>query len=189
MGYLSIAMAALLVAGAAAGGALAVLGQGGLVGAGLIAILGSAAALLLVYLAIERLGGRARGLLEGRRRGAAMACAVAYGVVPMVAVVALQLIADGRVPAAGGDTLALPWRYAVAAAPTTLLGLFAGRARRTLWSIRAYAAHLSAAMLLLAPGADRVALGLLMLLPAVLPMVVGFFLALADQRAVRAVRL
>ncbi|WP_375428373.1 hypothetical protein, partial [uncultured Sphingomonas sp.] len=153
-------------------------------------------ALAASYLAAEPLAPLARLLLVRGDRGAARLCAAAFGLLPMLVLTAGQLAVFRSIErAAASPALLHLWTYAVATGPATLLAFAAGRSRGTLWSIRAYAGHLSwwiliTAMAAAGTGAASVPMqAVLMMLPSVLPGVTGFLLALADPRAVRTVRL
>lgn len=193
MGLLAILMAALLVAGLAAGAMLAALGAVAPVATGLLTGTVFCAALAAAYLAVEPLARLARRLSVRGHAGAARLCAAAFGLLPMLVLSAGQLAVASPAESDGSSSwLLIPWNYAVATGPATLLGLAAGRARKTLWSIRAYAGHLSCWILLAATaggGLVSPAIAALTMLPAILPATVGFLVALADPRALREVRL
>jgi hypothetical protein len=84
------------------------------------------------------------------------------------------------------------WSYGVATGPWTGFALHAGRDRRTLCSIRAYAGHLGYwlfSFLVLLCNAPVAVAALVMLLPAILPITVGWLLAVANRDSLRNVRI
>lgn len=190
MGPLTIVMALLLAAGVLAGTVLALSGPAELALAAALVLAGTAVLLAAAYRAVEPLESVARRAWANRKIRAARLLAILFGLLPMLALVALQLVAGRLLDRPAPPLFAAGCFYAVATGPATLLAALAGRERRTLWSIRAYGAHLGA-WALLAIGAPSIPpLGaLLALLPAVLPVTVGALIALADPRALRAARI
>ena len=181
-------MALLLIAGALAGLAL-VGGHAELSLAGALTLLVSTPLLALVYRACEPLEAAARRLLASGRTGTGRVCAMLFGLLPMLALVALQIVAARLLARPAPPLLAALWFYAIATGPATLLAALAGRERRTLWSIRAYAGHLAGWIWLALGSVSPAAAALLALLPAVLPVIVGALIALTDPDALRSSRL
>jgi hypothetical protein len=192
MGLLTIPMALLLALGTLAGVALLLTGAGGAVASGVALIVAACAALGGLYLACEPLARVAFGQASAGRIASARVAALAFGAVPALAVSGVEIAALALLPEPGRppSLLAAGWAYAVATGPATALAAIAGCERRTLWSVRAYAAHLSCWILLVgdavaAPGIWRVAA----LAPGVLPAAIGAVIALADPAVLRTTRL
>lgn len=194
MGLLTIPMALMVVLGSLAGVALLLAGSGGLVASGAVA---SAAALIVTgcaalgggYLACEPLARLAFRQVSAGRTASARIAALAFGTIPALAVTGVEVAALALLPRSSPASalLAVGLAYAVATGPATVLAAIAGRERRTLWSVRAYAAHLSCWILLVgdalsAPGFWRIAA----LAPGVLPAAIGALIALTDPRVLRA---
>lgn len=190
MGPLTIPMALLLVLGALAGPVLALSGRADLVLDGALAFVAATALLALVYRACEPLEAAARGRRARGGIASGRLYAILFGLLPMLALVGLQLAAVKLLARPAPRLLAGAWFYAVATGPATLLAASASRERRTLWSVRAYAGHIGGWIWLALGGpwaASSVAL--LALLPAILPVGIGALIALADPRTLRSSRI
>ena len=192
MGLLTIPMGLLLLLGALAGVALALGGAPGWTLLGAAWFAGGCALLLLAYRGCELLEASAQQLQRAGRIGAARAAALCFGLGPTLAVVAFELaVARALLPPPGsGAWPAAGWTYAVATGPATLLAWRATLERRTLWQIRAYAAHLSGwALLAFAHRLPGPWLAAVVALPIVLPAAVGALIARADPDALQVARL
>lgn len=189
MGPLTIPMALLLVLGALAGPVLALSGRTDLAVAGALAFAATTAMLALVYRACEPLEAAARRRSALRKTASGRLCAILYALLPMLALVGFQFAAMGLLARPTPQILSAIWFYAVATGPATLLATLSSRERRTLWSIRAYAGHMSGWIWLwLGPQAAST-VALLALLPAILPVGIGAMIALADSRTLRSSRI
>lgn len=193
-GALTIPMVFLSLASGLAGLGLLVLGDRRLVLAGL------AAALLCLILArlmesvVIAIDHRAAVSLKHGWRSQARVLAVTSGAAPMLVILTAEIICVHTTMDAArhaSQPLAWLWAYGVATGPWTLFAARASRFRRTLASIRAYAAHVALWLFLLAfaAGVSPVMAGAAMLLPAILPFTVGMLLALADRDALTNVRI
>ncbi len=194
MGVVTIPMALLSIAAALAALWAAISGDGSLVA---IAAAAFAAGLALA-LVFERLSilldGQAWTILGRSGRGAGMAMGVASATLPILALLAWQFgcfigIAQG---AAGHPVVRWLLSYGVATGPWTLLALRIGSDRRTLCGIRAYAGHLGywlLSILVLGFGVSADVAVWAMPLPAILPLIVGTLLAVADRDSLRNVRI
>lgn len=191
MGLLTIPMALISALGGLAGLVLLVTGSGAVVASGAILLFGGFVALGVVYRVCEPLARLASRRARSGRTASARGAAIAFGSIPVLALTGLQFAALSFVAKADPSSLLVAgWAYAVATGPATALAAVAGRARGTLWSVRAYAAHLSCWMLLTGQAVRAPAgwaLGALM--PGVLPVAIGALIALADPRILRTARL
>lgn len=187
MGVLSILMAMVLLAGTAAALVLALTGS--LAPAAAIWPVVATAGLWLCYRAVEPAARWARELRVRNARGPGRLAAALHGGVPASVIIGYQ-IATVRAPGLGSALHPIVL-LAVMTAPATVLAWRAGRQRRTLWSARAYGAHLSGWALLTCIwlGLPLGVTATLMLLCHVIPATIGYLEALADPGVLRSVRM
>lgn len=193
MGALTLPMAVLGMASVPAGAALLVLGDWRVVAGGVV--LGALCYLLARPLerAAIATDDLAVAALARRRRARARGFAMASGALPMLVILAAEVVTVRALTASASaaSPLAWLWAYGVATGPWTLWAARVSRFRRTLAGIRAYAAHLAMwlfGLALLAGGSWGVAVAVAAL-PAALPLAVGVLLALADRGAISDVRI
>jgi hypothetical protein len=194
MGMVTVPMALLSVASVAALLWLMVSGGGLLVA---IAIVAFAAGLGLA-LVFERvcilLDAQAWTTLKRDGRGAGMAVGIVSSTLPMMALLAWQYACFIGVAQGAGDHPFARWllSYGLATGPWTLVAVRIGSDRRTLCGIRAYAGHLGywlLSTLALGAGLPAGIAALAMPLPALLPLIVGTLLAVADRDSLKNVRI
>ena len=194
LGLLTIPMALLSAGGIVAGVVLAMRHDWSAI------VIGTAAFLLCSILArlleqlVIRIDDVAAGALGRRDRSVARIVAVVSGALPMIVILASELVCLRGVQAYASTGTAFAvwlWGYGVATGPWTLFADRVSRFRRTLVAVRAYAGHIAlwlfsvlALVLHVSPG---VAVAV-MVLPAALPFVIGMLLALADRDAIANVR-
>ena len=194
MGLVTIPMALLSIASLIGGAWLLAIGAWQLV------LLGLAAFGLCTLLApaLERLvisidDAAADALAKRGRRSANLIAAISGGL-PMAVILTWEyacfhLLVSG--PSEAPVVARWLWSYGVATGPWTLFAMRVSRFRRTLCGIRAYAGHLAywlLSILILAAGAAPLPAAVSMILPAILPFMVGLLLAIADRDALRNVR-
>ena len=194
MGVVTIPMALLSVAALLGTAWLAGSGSGLLVA---IAIIAFAAGLGLA-LVFERLAmmldAQAWTSLKRRGRGIGMLVGIVSASLPMIALLAWQFGCFVGIALGGADHALARWllSYGVATGPWTLLAVRIGGDRRTLCGIRAYAGHLGywlLSVLCLDLGMSAEIAGWAMPLPAILPLIVGTLLAVADRDSLKNVRI
>lgn len=195
MGVVTIPMALLTLASAAAALWLLATGTIMLVLAGVLALV---VGLVLAW-ATDRAAEAAEDLAMAVRRrcGAVLGqvAALACGIAPMAVLLGWEYavfahIVQPRV-VTGAAIAAWLFSYGVATVPWTVHAQLVGSDRRTLCGIRAYAGHLGYWLLGLAVafGASLPMALATMALPAILPVTVGALLAVADREALRNVRI
>lgn len=129
---------------------------------------------------------------SGRRAG--LAVGMVSAALPMVALLIWQFACFIVIVQGSDDHLGARWllSYGVATGPWTLFALRIGSDRRTLCGIRAYAGHLGywlLSILVLAFGWQAGVAVWVMPLPAILPLIVGTLLAVADRDSLKNVRI
>lgn len=195
MGFVTIPMALFSIASVLAGLVLLLSGATHTVLIGLAGFVVASAIAVLLERHVIWLD--ARAIMVGRRhgRGRARYVAAIAGILPMLILLAWEMFAFHIIMAepvqASPLTLWL-WSYGTATGPWTAFALHAGRDRRTLCSIRAYAGHLAYwlfSFLVLLCDAPIAMAGTVMLLPAILPITVGCLLAVANRNSLRNVRI
>ncbi len=119
--------------------------------------------------------------------------AIASGALPMFVILGWELACFRYLRPPGPPAVwSWLWSYGVATTPWTVFALWVSRFRRTLCSIRAYAGHLAywlLSALVLFAGMPLAGAATIMLIPAILPFVVGMLLAVADRDALSNVRI
>ncbi|HEY0270489.1 MAG TPA: hypothetical protein VGC10_05825 [Sphingomonas sp.] len=195
MGFVTLPMALFMIASIGAGVALLLIGAGGIVMIGLLAF---AAAYLVaggLERVIRRLDEIAITVQRARGRARARFVAAASGILPMLVLLGWELACFHT--AMTSDTTAPRlllwlWSYGVATGPWTAFAMRVDSDRRTICCIRAYAGHLAywllSALYLLADAPLLVG-GIAMLMPAALPITVGWLLAVANREALHNVRI
>ena len=137
---------------------------------------------------------RALAATNHGRRARARVFAGVSGALPMLVILAAELATVRALTAPASDTpawLGWLWAYGVATGPWTWWAARVSRFRRTLASIRAYAAHIALWLFggSLLAGAPWGAAAGVAALAAWLPVSVGALLALADRGAISDVRI
>lgn len=194
MGVVTIPMALLSVGAVLALLWLAVSGGGLLVVIAIVAFAaGVGLALVFERLCIQ-LDAQAWTTLRRSGRRAGMMIGVASASLPMIALLAWQFACFIGIAQGGADHAAARWllSYGVATGPWTALAVRIGGDRRTLCGIRAYAGHLGywlLSILTLGFGVPADVAVWAMPLPAILPLIVGTLLAVADRDSLRNVRI
>ncbi|USI72370.1 hypothetical protein [Sphingomonas morindae] len=193
MSLVTVPMALLTLASIGAGAMLMFFGDlRVLIDGCVIAMLGYGAAVLLERLIVYLDDQAIRASERGRRR-AAHGFAALSGGFPMLVFLSYEWFVFRQVALRPGDhpLLLELWSYGVATGPWTLFAAHVSRFRRTLCGIRAYAGHLAYWLLAAASlglDAPPPVAAALMLLPAILPFIVGLLLALADRNTLTNVR-
>ncbi len=194
MGIVTIPMAALSLAACVAAMWLVLSGGGWPVAVGIVAFAAGLGFALVFERLCMMLDAQAWTMFKRSGRSAGMMVGVASASLPIVALVAWQFACFiGFVEGSGGSPVAR-WllSYGVATGPWTLLALRIGSDRRTLCGIRAYACHLGywlLSILTLGLGAPVTLAVWVTPLPAILPLIVGTLLAVADRDSLKNVRI
>jgi hypothetical protein len=194
MGLVTLPMALFSALSVAAGIGLLAVGAGHVVLLGLLAFAAAYGIATLLERAVIRLDETAITVRRAHHVGQSRVVAGASGLLPMLVLLGWEIAAFQAVMAAAPAPRLLLWlwSYGVATGPWTVFALRADSARRTVCGIRAYAGHLAywlLSVLVLAFGVPLPMAGLAMLLPAILPISVGFLLAVANRDALHNVRI
>lgn len=194
MGFVTIPMALLTIGSVAGGIVLLATGHGMLVLWGLAALavgIAIARPLERIVVTIDEAAVRSK---MSRNASFAMPIAILSGALPMIVVLGWEVACFQVFRMKGGDAPEWArwlWSYGAATGPWTIFALRVSRFRRTLCSIRAYAGHLGywlLSVLVLFGHLPVAAAAVAMALPAILPLIVGTLLAVADRDALSNVR-
>lgn len=191
MGLLSIVMAALTVAGAIAGVALAVMHRWQPLIDGAVLAAALVAATWLATAAGHRFD-QVAGALRTSRIGAARLAAVVGNGIPVATIfvgcaLAFVLIARSSGPAPA----LLPWSYAVATAPAVLIAGLSTRRAHTLLGLRAFGAQIGYVLIVVMAHvlhASPAVWAPILAAWAVVPAAMGCVMALARPDVLRSVR-
>lgn len=191
MGKLTVVMGVLTLLGIVSGATLVFFGETRAFALGAALFLASLALLWLAHMSYRSLGAQSRSAAMGEP---GVARATIASVTPVAAIFVSQLACFLiLVPSDGARALDIGWSYLVATGPAMVLAAGRDRTDRTILGIRAYAAHLSYAVLLFSMLVLRLPLllpGLVMLAPlGLLPFTIGFHILRADRETLQIVRI